>query len=91
MRSILSWFDGVKKLLLLLCLRERRKEMSRGSENPTKRKVVGGTGEKRNEACAAWFTHAKTTLCAYARASLRRSPGTITSSSGVLNLDRDNV
>ena len=24
--------------------------MSRGSENPTKRKGVGGTGEKRNEA-----------------------------------------
>ena len=49
--------------------------MSRGSENPTKRKGVGGTGEKRNEARAAWFTRAKTTLCAYARASLRRSPG----------------
>ena len=49
--------------------------MSRGSENPTKRKGVGGTGEKRNEARAAWFTRAKTTLCAYVRASLRRSPG----------------
>ena len=52
-----------------------RKEMSRGSENPTKRKRVGGTREKGNEARAAWSICAKTTLCAYARASLRRRPG----------------
>ena len=77
MHGILSWFDGVKKLLLLLCLRERRKEMSRGSENLTKRKGVGGMGEKRNEACATWFTRTKTTLCTYACASLRHSPGII--------------
>ena len=49
--------------------------MSRGSENPTKRKRVGGMREKGNEARATWSICAKTTLCAKARASLRHRPG----------------
>ena len=49
--------------------------MSRGSENPMKRKRVGGTREKGNEARAAWSICTKTTLCAYALASLWCRPG----------------
>ena len=36
--------------------------MSRGSENPTKRKRVGSMREKGNEARATWSICAKTTL-----------------------------
>ena len=40
-------------VLRILGVAGGRKEMSRGSENPMKRKRVGGTGEKGNEARAA--------------------------------------
>ena len=33
--------------------------------------------ERKDEARAAWFTRAKTILYAYARASLRRRPGSL--------------
>jgi hypothetical protein len=42
--------------------------------NRTKRREGGGTKEKRDEARAAWFIRAKTTLYANARASLRLKP-----------------
>ena len=53
--SVTPWHTGliVDPVLRISGVAGGRKEMSRGSENPTKRKRVGGTREKGSEARAA--------------------------------------